>query len=138
MNWNEIESRLPNSTESLPAAPALTGSDKQIEWAKKIRVEIVKDLRSTIIGNATDMMAATHSKEDMIKYLEGINEFWGNNDISEEKVQSSLEKMIQMAERWGRLVQMVRITDSKYWIDNRTSDGTNYMNKNLKSYVMGK
>ena len=102
--------------------PKLEGTDKQVEWATKIRLEIIKDI-------------AGHLKYDELgRPIAGPNGLLEKYITDKEVTEEQERKLSERFERWNKLVST---SDSKFWIDNRTNQAENYMNKKLTKQIIG-
>ncbi len=146
--YRDVMSRLPDAPRMLDfyAMPKLQGTEKQVQWANKIREEVVMDLAyyandytsdgrqnrlSPILAQGKKAMADSILTSAIVSTTSG--------KLRQEKINDLIHAYTDTADRWNRLVSLVEgHTSASFWIDNRTNQLKNYLNKKLKAYIDGK
>ena len=135
MTTTEIINRLPAVPQQI-TLPQLMGTEKQIAWATKIRIEILRGLQSELLknpdGSPTEAYRYMQSQELMIQFIDPENEPFPG------RAERLLDNINLCAQKIERIREISQHEDAKYWIDNRTDGPKNYMNKALKNYIQGK
>lgn len=113
----------------------LKGSEKQIEWAKKIRSdaigmlfrnEILKEDFEDTKRDVKRVVEAMMSEESIKKYIDELPDFLRGNAV---------KTMNRIYDRYKRLEKLAQEDKATFWIDNRDNQSRNYMFKNFITYI---
>ena len=142
-NNNGWEKSIPDTKDFMliDSFPELTGTPKQIKWAKDLREKIGEELLlHAVRGSLTSLEDAqkgrAHIVEKIKKSTKETLELIPGRD--EGKTRNEYIKHYQdYAERIKRLNEIFNKKDAKFWINNRTNQLENFRNEKLKKYIDG-
>lgn len=125
--------------------PQLIGSEKQVAWAEKIREETLSDLWNyTITRNSNGNMSRSaeiyaQGKGAMEKSIREnpLVSMAGNERIRNEHIQRQISGFSDAKRRLEAYHAISQNTSASFWIDNRTNQAKNYMNKAFKKKIDG-
>lgn len=144
MAWTLVKKA--SSTVITPLkAVALEGSEKQIEWAKKIRAEVYVALlyevqteeyiqesslpmgKSTVVRrNVKNLMTAMLSEETSEAYFNSLRSF---------QLDNAKESAKGIAIRWERMKEIMVNPSAAFWIENRNNQVKNNLFHLFVTYV---
>lgn len=131
MTTNNIANRLPAPIENINL-PKLTGSEKQVRWAEKIRIEILTDIMNRL--DANQWLPILSSTEKMIDWVET----YPIKGTAATPQEYGLELLLRQSGMFAKMIDLaVKNTDARFWIDNRTDQMENYMNKAIRKQILG-
>lgn len=109
--------------------PRLEGTEKQVSWARSIRQEVLRDIRSGFNwmpdGRPTTYMNYLFSTE---KIQELFSEYSGKPNV---------ELIKHLQDSYKRYSELTKETSAKFWIDNRIDGIKNAGNNKLYERVFG-
>jgi len=133
------------------ASPELQGSQKQVEWAGKIRNELMSALASRVMSQTADgrpigqqaqkeLIEALQSKSAMVEYVGGHVKIREGTAMTPHLLNQEIARktalLNEKAEQIRRLGVVAKQPEAKFWIDRRTSQAFNFQNKKLEEYVI--
>lgn len=141
-----------NITFKIANFPSLEGSQKQIEWAEKIRQRVIKDLTHYAIGQQSDgNMPESHdilgkSKDEIIKDIQNNKRINNAKDAKAKEwaVNHVINRYKDISERIQRVNEVVAVKQASWWIDysknheTRFGQSGNYRNQQFKRFIDGK
>ena len=124
--------------------PALTGTQKQVSWANKIREdvlgELAKQMYRTSNGYPTQAPNYVTSVSDMKKFVKSTTEAFSgvNKSIMTEKVNNSISALTTASTQISNLKSLIsQETSAKFWIDHRNTHPADPNWKKLKKKIIG-
>lgn len=125
---------------TLKDLPALKGTEKQVEWAKKIRHEIILQLFNEATSKDANgrpnalckigIRGKDFAQADIEAYASQFDD-----ELVNEKVEQRVRAFNTVAQRIARYNEIALHDDAKFWIDNRTNQAANFMNKKLLAEI---
>lgn len=135
---------LPKVQHPMKSFPALTGTEKQVKWANKIRDEVhdslVIEMYKTESGFRTEALNYITSTKDMQTWVKQARDAFQMSDskILKEKVNNSIDSLRRASEQYGRLRALIeKETSAKFWIDHRSTHTGDPAWKSLKKKIIG-
>lgn len=139
-----IGGRFPKVQRPVESFPALTGTEKQVKWANKIRDEVydtlVGEMYKTESGfrtEAPDYITSTKDMQTWVKLTQD-NFQMSNSRILKEKVNNSIDSLRRASDQYGRIRSLIeKETSAKFWIDHRSTHPGDPAWKALKEKIIG-
>lgn len=143
-----IAARLPGKLSYDPQSyefPALEGTEKQVKWTEKIRMDALERMWNyattyTSDGRPSGMaeiyLGGKAAMLSDIKNNQLIQSTSGS--LREEKLRDAINSFAEAKARMERWNVLSQKKSAKWWIDNRPNTLANYMNKKLKGFIDGK
>ena len=139
-----IGGRFPKVRRPVESFPALTGTEKQVKWANKIRDEVydtlVGEMYKTESGfrtEAPDYITSTKDMQTWVKLTQD-NFQMSNSRILKEKVNNSIDSLRRASDQYGRIRSLIeKETSAKFWIDHRSTHPGDPAWKALKKKIIG-
>lgn len=142
----QLMKKLPSDNDFVFSGfPNLTGSQKQIDWATKLRNDALKDLGGYAITRTSDgkpsnliniAQKGQKAMADDILNNPLINSI-ANPTLKQQKIDAQIASYQDLARRIKVLNTIFAHSDSKYWIDNRKNSPDNYLYKKWKKMIDG-
>lgn len=128
--------------------PSLEGSQRQIEWAEKIRDRVLKDMYSYAAGNQSDGHSSVDyniigkSKDEVVKAIESDVSYSKTKEAKEWRANYTADRYKDLSDRIKRVNEFAEIKSASWWIDYAKkyegSGGKEYRNTQFKKYIDGK
>lgn len=138
------ENSLPQVQRPMDNFPALTGSEKQVNWANKIRDEVydalVLEMYKTEQGVRTEAPNYITSTKDMQTWIKQTKDAFGmvSGSVLRERVNNSIDGLRRASDQYGRIRALIeKETSAKYWIDHRNTHPGDPAWKALKKKIIG-
>lgn len=135
---------LPKVQRPMKSFPELTGTEKQVKWADKIRDEVydslVVEMYKTESGFRTEALNYITSTKDMQTWVKLTRDAFQMSDskILKEKVNNSIDSLRRASDQYGRLRSLIeKETSAKFWIDHRSTHTGDPAWKALKKKIIG-
>lgn len=140
-----IGGRFPKVQRPVESFPALTGTEKQVKWANKIRDEVydtlVGEMYKTEFGFRTEAPNYITSTKDMQTWVKQTRDTFqlsdANSKILKEKVNNSIDSLRRASDQYGRIRSLIeKETSAKFWIDHRSTHPGDPAWKALKKKII--
>jgi hypothetical protein len=135
---------LPKVQRPVESFPALTGTEKQVKWANKIRDEVydtlVGEMYKTESGFRTDAPNYITSAKDMQTWVKQTRDAFkmANSKILKEKINNSIDSLRRASNQYGRIRALIEKEKSaKFWIDHRSTHPGDPAWKAFKKKIIG-
>jgi hypothetical protein len=135
---------LPKVQRPVESFPALTGTEKQVKWANKIRDEVydtlVGEMYKTESGFRTEAPNYITSAKDMQTWVKQTRDAFqmSNSRILKEKVNNSIDSLRKASDQYGRIRSLIeKETSAKFWIDHRSTHPGDPAWKAFKKKIIG-
>lgn len=125
----DIADKLPEPiNEKISSLPELQGTPKQVEWAKKIRMEAAKKIQAATYdrlqrgGDAREYAKAMKSKEAMADFIRADVAHRGKylNDTGKQNlIDGDCENFRTLSQRYSTAKTVLANDSAKFWIDNQ-------------------
>ena len=128
--------------------PEIKGTEKQVDWAKKILMSAGATLKGEVIREEYQEVSllpgrkpTTYRRDvsnliSVLQTKEGIEAHLVEMEVSglpESRIKSTIETMNLTLGRYNRFVEIMSNADAKFWIDNRDNQAKNHgFNKFIK------
>lgn len=116
--------------------PTIEGSEKQIDWAMKIRNQAAATLKYEVTHvewkegqpkrSVESLLIALESEESIQNHLDNVPEFL---------VEKTTKSMNDLLDRYARLIEIATNPSSEFWIDNRDNQEKNHKFNKFAKYV---
>lgn len=135
---------LPKAQRPVESFPTLTGTEKQVKWANKIRDEVydtlVGEMYKTESGRRTEAPNYITSIKDMQTWVKLTQDAFqiSNSRILKEKVNNSIDSLRRASDQYGRIRLLIeKETSAKFWIDHRSTHPGDPAWKAFKKKIIG-
>lgn len=135
---------LPKVQRPMESFPALTGTEKQVGWANKIRDEVyhtlVREMYKTEAGFRTEAPKFITSTKDMKIWVKNTRDVFqtANSKILKEKVNNSINSLRRASDQYGRIRALIeKETSAKFWIDHSSTHPGDPAWKAFKKKIIG-
>lgn len=127
-------------------AVALEGTEKQIEWASKLRKDAIMAMHREVIFEDFTMESMlpngrpTTEKRNVSQAFKALLSVGATeehlNNLPEFLVERTINTMNGILDRYNRLAEIAQNADVKFWIDNRNNQKAlnKYVNTGIKEY----
>ncbi len=141
----EIMKQLPDKIEPISSLPALKGTEKQVEWAEKIRRELIPSIinyatTKTSAGNPSTL--ANHILGGKPAMIREMSQYWAISETKGEirsfHIKKRIESYNDSARRYREAVKICKNDSASFWIENRYNSSSNYMMQKFKKLIDGK
>lgn len=134
----------PKAQRTVESFPALTGTEKQVKWANKIRDEVydtlVGEMYKTESGFRTEAPNYITSAKDMQTWVRQTRDAFkmANSKILKEKINNSIDSLRRASDQYGRIRALIeKETSAKFWIDHRSTHPGDPAWKAFKKKIIG-